>query len=347
MAKAAFIGRFQPLHEGHIDIIRRMDLNKDVDSILIIIGSKKSCRSAKNPFTFEERVSMFKNMYLKVQKPIEFVGIEDYLYDESRWNEKIYELTKDCKYLYGCNKDSSSYYIKNFPHLKLIEIDPIFYEDDDPIATPINSTECRREIFLEKSIATSFLGQDLGLEGFWENYDRLKIEHDTIEAEKKLFSEYPFKGHLNCCTADNLVIRNYIQEDENSKLQISTKVLLVTRGGKVGNGLLAMPGGHKQDNETFKQCALRELEEETGLTENDLYELFSGYVFDHPLRSQGVSKPTVLLTTELINNSVELKASDDAQDAQWYDLKFIRNNRDKFFDDHWEIITSMLQDHME
>lgn len=343
MTKAAFIGRFQFPHPGHCHIVSKIEENPDIDSILIIIGSKNSCRSAKNPFTFEERVNMLKENLQLFTKPVEFVGIEDYLYDESRWNNEVYNLTKGCKYLYGCNKDSSSYYIKNFPHLELVEIESLKTIEGDFY----NSTSYRNFIFEKFDNATMLLSDYQGLEGFWENYDRLKIEHDTIEAEKSLFSEYPFKGHLNCCTADNLVIRNYIQEDENSKLQISTKVLLVTRGGKVGNGLLAMPGGHKQDNETFTQCALRELEEETGLTENDLYELFSGYVFDHPSRSQGVSKPTVLLTTELINNSVELKASDDAQDAQWYDLKFIRNNRDKFFDDHWEIITSMLQDHME
>lgn len=343
MAKAAFIGRFQYPHVGHWHVVSQMEENPDVDSILIVIGSKNSCRSAKNPFTFEERVSMLKWYFqVHLKKPIEFVGVEDHLYDESQWNNEIYELTKDCKYLYGCNKNSSSYYIKNFPHLELVEVESFkIYRTGEVY----NSTFYRNEIFYSYEKAVDYLSEYECLGDFWENYDRLKTEHDTIEAEKKLFSEYPFKGHLNCCTADNLVIKTVHSDDDDIK--DITKVLLVTRGGKVGNGLLAMPGGHKQDNETFKQCALRELEEETGITEKDLYELFSGYVFDHPLRSQGVSKPTVLLTTELINDNVELKASDDAQDAQWYDLKFIRDNRDKFFDDHWEIITSMLDHHME
>ena len=106
-----------------------------------------------------------------------------------------------------------------------------------------------------------------------------------------------------------------------------------------------MPGGHKQDNETFKQCALRELEEEVGLKESDLFTYSQNNVYDKPSRSQGVSKPTVVLHATVLENNIEIKADDDAQDVKWYSLDFIKNNRSKFFDDHWEIINNLLYNH--
>jgi 8-oxo-dGTP diphosphatase len=43
------------------------------------------------------------------------------------------------------------------------------------------------------------------------------------------------------------------------------KVLLGKRIGKHANGFYATPGGHLEGGESFEQCAIREVEEETGL----------------------------------------------------------------------------------
>lgn len=48
------------------------------------------------------------------------------------------------------------------------------------------------------------------------------------------------------------------------------RVLLGRRKGSHGSGTWALPGGWLELNETFTACALRELEEETGLSSSDV-----------------------------------------------------------------------------
>ena len=51
-----FIGRFQPFHNGHLEVIRTA-LSK-AKKVLVLVGSSNQPRTPKNPFTFEERRNM-------------------------------------------------------------------------------------------------------------------------------------------------------------------------------------------------------------------------------------------------------------------------------------------------
>jgi len=51
-----FVGRFQPLHRGHLEAIK--DLMKKVDELVIVIGSSQYSHTLENPFTAGERVKM-------------------------------------------------------------------------------------------------------------------------------------------------------------------------------------------------------------------------------------------------------------------------------------------------
>lgn len=48
-------------------------------------------------------------------------------------------------------------------------------------------------------------------------------------------------------------------------LQKSGQVLLLKRRGSHGSGEWSFPGGHLEPFETFRECAVREIKEETGL----------------------------------------------------------------------------------
>lgn len=56
---ALLIGRFQPLHLGHISVLK--DALQKFDSVLICIGSSNKFRTLENPFTVGERHAMFKH----------------------------------------------------------------------------------------------------------------------------------------------------------------------------------------------------------------------------------------------------------------------------------------------
>lgn len=51
-----FLGRFQPLHNGHLQVIKKaFELT---DNLIMLVGSSNVSRSIRNPFTFEERKCM-------------------------------------------------------------------------------------------------------------------------------------------------------------------------------------------------------------------------------------------------------------------------------------------------
>lgn len=53
-----FLGRFQPYHNGHHQVIK--EISKEVDELIIGIGSAQWSHSFDNPFTAGERVMMIR-----------------------------------------------------------------------------------------------------------------------------------------------------------------------------------------------------------------------------------------------------------------------------------------------
>ena len=54
--RGLLVGRFQPLHKGHLSVIREV-LRKS-DELIIVIGSAEEAHTDKNPFTAGERYQM-------------------------------------------------------------------------------------------------------------------------------------------------------------------------------------------------------------------------------------------------------------------------------------------------
>lgn len=57
---AVIIGRFQPLHKAHINMIKYAQEN--YDNVLILVGTRTH-QSLKNPFTFDESATLIINYY--------------------------------------------------------------------------------------------------------------------------------------------------------------------------------------------------------------------------------------------------------------------------------------------
>jgi nicotinamide-nucleotide adenylyltransferase len=54
--RGLYVGRFQPFHLGHLNAIN--DILKEVDEIVIVIGSAQYSHNVNNPFTAGERLVM-------------------------------------------------------------------------------------------------------------------------------------------------------------------------------------------------------------------------------------------------------------------------------------------------
>lgn len=65
--RGLYVGRFQPFHLGHLNAIE--DVLKEVDELIIVIGSAQYSHNFTNPFTAGERLVM-------VRRALEESGVE-------------------------------------------------------------------------------------------------------------------------------------------------------------------------------------------------------------------------------------------------------------------------------
>ncbi len=99
------------------------------------------------------------------------------------------------------------------------------------------------------------------------------------------------------------------------------KVLLIKRGNHPFIDCWALPGGFIEDNETAFQAAQRELEEETGLKQAYLDQI---YTFTKPGRDPRMWVMSIAYMA-LVQKLDDVKGYDDASDAAWFDLEFTDN----------------------
>ena len=139
---AVFIGRFSPVHHGHIHVMSEAIHNND--HLLILVGSANQCTNMRNPWDYQSRVDMIK-MSLRdydfsdevVESKVIFEPLEDYIYQDNMWIQMVqglvakhqtnmlleYNTEVDVR-LYGHKKDETSWYLEAFPHWgKVVEID--------------------------------------------------------------------------------------------------------------------------------------------------------------------------------------------------------------------------------
>jgi 8-oxo-dGTP diphosphatase len=98
------------------------------------------------------------------------------------------------------------------------------------------------------------------------------------------------------------------------------KVLLVKRGIEPFKDRWAIPGGFVRINESLEDAAKRELEEETGVREVYLEQL---YTFGEPKRDPRGRVITVSYMALINSEKVKLNATTDASEVQWFSLKKI------------------------
>lgn len=116
------------------------------------------------------------------------------------------------------------------------------------------------------------------------------------------------------------------------------KVLLIERGHEPFKGCWAFPGGFMNMDETTEQCAIRELEEETGLKVNEIKQIGAYSKVDRDPRGRTIT----VAYLALVDKPLPVRGQDDAAKAQWFSIK----NLPSLAFDHEDIMKDVLLRHI-
>ncbi len=340
-----FIGRFQPFHNGHKNIIDAA-LEK-ADNVIVLVGSSNVARSHRNPFSFNERKEMIEMAYPEEIRDRLLVLPSEDVYNNQLWIKKTQETVQDVVLnhanrehpnvwiqglndikigLIGHSKDSSSYYLKLFPEWGHIDV---------PQKHVFAATDIREGYFAfdsgynPKHIPSSTL---TFLESFTgtEDFQAIVKEYEYVEGYKAAWSNAPYEPIF--VTMDAVVVQ-------------SGHVLVVRRRSFPGQGLIALPGGFLNPNEYIEDGMIRELREETRIKVPAA--VLRGNIkkkkeFDAPYRSSRGRTITHAFFIELPEQTKlpKVKKGSDAAAAWWMPLADLR--ADEMFEDHYFIVQDMI-----
>ena len=65
--KAVYVGRFNPIHAGHIKVIDNMLEQFGQDHSMIIVGSSNAPQSLRHFFSYDERTQFIKKLYPQIE----------------------------------------------------------------------------------------------------------------------------------------------------------------------------------------------------------------------------------------------------------------------------------------
>lgn len=100
--RGLLIGRYQPFHKGHLEVIK--NILKEVDDLIIGIGSAQISHTLENPFTAGERMTMISNALRDagVTRCIYIIPIPD-LWNNALWVNHVKSLTPAFQVVYTGN----------------------------------------------------------------------------------------------------------------------------------------------------------------------------------------------------------------------------------------------------
>ncbi|WCM92429.1 bifunctional nicotinamide-nucleotide adenylyltransferase/Nudix hydroxylase [Acidovorax sp. NCPPB 2350] len=335
---AILIGRFEPVHHGHLALLRRaLDSARHA---IVIAGSAWQARSPKNPFTWQEREAMLRNALPEADRTrLTVLPVRDH-YNELAWVAAVLgavsrHTAPDARIgLVGHFKDATSSYLRRFPGWDLIAVER---------QGSIDATAIRDAYFAATpDTLLTALGRVAGqvpdstldfLHAFAQgpHYAALQEEWRMLRGYREAWAQAPYPPVF--VTVDAV-------------LRCQDHVLLIRRAHAPGKGQLAAPGGFIEQRETVWQSCLRELAEETHceLPEARMRAaLREVAVFDHPDRSQRGRTITHAHYFDLGEDPFPaVRADDDAAHVEWLPIAALATLEEAFFEDHFHMLDHFL-----
>ena len=362
---ALCIGRFQPFHAGHKAMIEHAATL--ARTVVILVGSAYRPRSWKNPFTYGERRRFIEASLGDLRARTIVMPLIDTLYNDRAWSANVRtavrvaarrsgltgtrsdvhsDASSDAPsvVLVGFEKDDSSAYLRWFPEWTQVNVEPTLID-----GKPLNATDLRQSLFFDIEDASVNYGEPhdaYGVEEIeivqdWMMRNKTAVAQITKEAafvksyrQRIAEGEKAFGYPIAINTVDAVIIQ-------------SGHVLMVERGQAPGKGLLALPGGHIDRDETAIEACLREVYEECRLNMPRgalRSRMKRSKVFDHPKRSERgwVRTEAFLFELEARTKLETVRGGDDAARAVWVPLADI--NPSEIFEDHFDILQDLVPD---
>lgn len=222
--KGFFLGRFQPFHTGHYEAINCV--LKEVEVLVIGVGSSNKGYTKENPYTFEERKKMIERSLNEGEK-CEILGIRDF--------NNIKEWTK---------------YVKTVVDQKWVVY----------TGNPITRKLFEKEKYTVRSIKhkNSLSGRALREMMYTGDEWKKHVPKGTLETLLEIKGVERLREITNTRFESPVLAVDTIIEVEEG-------VILVKRAKEPFKDKYAIPGGHVEGNETVEGAAVREAKEETGL----------------------------------------------------------------------------------
>lgn len=332
------IGRFQPLHNGHVALIEAAQ--ELATNTLVLIGSYNSPTTIKNPFTYSQCAEMIRSVFAGPTVPY-ISGIEDSAYNNEEWIKNVQDAVnyykgdnKDFKVcLVGHNKDESTFYLNLFPQWDYVET--------KSHANGVSATHIRNALFCDGEVldehlplaTTTFLYE-------WKTYEAYKKctkDFDYLVQYSDTSKQYPRIEH----TVDALV-------EQSGHVLLCKRACEHEEQHNPGANLWALPGGFLNVNERLIDGAIRELREETRLRVAERVlrgSLVNRTTFDDPNRELLRGR----IITECFHFKLadgyslpEVRGSDDVTEAKWFPIAHVLKMRTSMYADHLDIIKKML-----
>lgn len=322
------IGRFQPLHNAHLEIIKRATAL--THKLVVICGSAKQPRSYKNPFTFDERRQMIRNATAGLSLQISIEPNIDTIYNDQAWAARVQAIVSRNAEggkigVIGHKKDESSFYLDMFPQWEFVNVEQI-----EPLgATDIRDLYFKPDVNMNfiKSVVPETTVEFLNEFRKTSEYAQIIREREFIANYKKQYASLPYPPVF--VTTDAVVI-------------CSGHVLMIKRRSEPGKGLWALPGGFLNANtdKSVEAAMLRELKEETGIKVPVPVlkgSIVRSKVFDAIDRSARGRTITHAFQIVLPDGELpKVKGQDDAEKARWVPIGELDSA--VCYEDHYEIL---------
>lgn len=344
-----FIGRFQPVHLGHLKIIEAA--LAQADKLIVVCGSARQAISPRNPFSLAEREAMLRAALPAAwQERVFVVGCSDRMYNDQQWVTEVQNLVdkviavdtaslghRAAEFSIGLvaaanGRGVGTHYLALFPQWQREQVDELL---------GVDAGKVREALFTEQEPQFARCREQLPdavydwLLNFRKTdvFSALLAEQRYLRQFRAAWSVAPYPPTF--VTVDAVVIH-------------SGHILLVRRRGMPGKGLWALPGGFVEQDEPIRDAVIRELKEETRLKVPAPVlagSVRASRVFDHPQRSLRGRTITHAFLIELAptgDGLPKVRASDDADRAQWVPLFEFNRMEAQLFEDHFYIVNWFL-----